>query len=183
MEPAAETFNLQQETKFMETRLVATILLKALLCTSLATGADAPVPATTASTAPTPDYHPSMSDLMTMTVQPRHIKLGLAGQYKNWPYAAYALGELRGAFTRVARTIPVYSSTDTAALNAAMVQGPISELDKAIKATDSAQFSAAYQRLTEACNACHVLQNKATVVIKVPDATMFPDQEFRPINR
>lgn len=167
----------------METRLVVTILLEALLYTGVATAADTPVPATTASTAPTPDYHPSMSDLMTMTVQPRHIKLGLAGQYKNWPYAAYALGELRGAFTRVARTIPVYSSSDTAALNAAMVQGPISDLDKAIKANDSAQFATAYQRLTEACNACHVLLNKATVVMKIPDATMFPDQEFRPVAR
>ncbi len=33
---------------------------------------------------PTPDYHPSMGDLMTMAIQPRHTKLGLAGQHKNW---------------------------------------------------------------------------------------------------
>ena len=32
-------------------------------------------------------YRPGLGDLMTMTVQPRHIKLGLAGQEKNWPYA------------------------------------------------------------------------------------------------
>lgn len=168
----------------MKNPMMAMLLLAALLCTNAAVAADAPVTlATPAAAAPTPDYLPSMSDLMTMTVQPRHIKLGLAGQYKNWPYAAYVLGELRGSFTRVAKTIPVYSSTDVAVLNASMVQGHIADLDKAIKANDSAQFATAYQRLTEACNACHVLLNKATVVIKVPDATMFPDQEFRPIAR
>ena len=31
---------------------------------------------------------------MTMTVQPRHTKLGLAGSAGNWPYAAYELHEL-----------------------------------------------------------------------------------------
>jgi hypothetical protein len=107
----------------------------------------------------------------------------LAGQYKNWPDAAYVLVELRGAFTRVARTIPIYSSTDTAVLNGSMIQPSIADLEKAIAATDEAQFAAAYQRLTEGCNACHVMLKKATVVIKVPDASMFPDQEFRPAAR
>ncbi len=169
----------------MKKHLIAIVVLNTFWFASVTTAAEAPTaPAiTAAATPPLPDYHPSMSDLMTMTVQPRHIKLGLAGQYKNWPYAAYVLGELRGAFTRVARTIPVYSSTDTAALNAAMIQAPIADLEKAIAANDDAQFAAAYQRLTEGCNACHVLLKKATVVIKVPDAGMFPDQEFRPIAR
>jgi hypothetical protein len=35
---------------------------------------------------------------MTMTVQPRHTKLGLAGREGNWPYAAYELHELQEAF-------------------------------------------------------------------------------------
>lgn len=55
-------------------------------------------------TYPKPDYHPSMGDLMTMAVQPRHIKLGLAGKYQNWIYAKYELGELRNGFTRVDHT-------------------------------------------------------------------------------
>ncbi|HSI02334.1 MAG TPA: hypothetical protein VLA02_17165, partial [Reyranella sp.] len=41
-----------------------------------------------------PSYRPGLGDLMTMTVQPRHTKLGLAGQERNWTYAAYALHEL-----------------------------------------------------------------------------------------
>ena len=36
-------------------------------------------------------YHPGLGELMTAFVQPRHIKLGLAGNARNWPYAAYEL--------------------------------------------------------------------------------------------
>ena len=43
---------------------------------------------------PPPAYRPGLGDLMTMTVQPRHIKLGLAVSEKNWSFAAYELHEL-----------------------------------------------------------------------------------------
>ena len=45
----------------------------------------------------TPAYKPGLADLMTMTVQPRHIKLALAGHTKNWVYAKYELAELGDA--------------------------------------------------------------------------------------
>ena len=48
-------------------------------------------------------YRPGLGDLMTMTVQPRHIKLALAGREGNWPYAKYELHELAEAFDRVTR--------------------------------------------------------------------------------
>jgi len=130
-----------------------------------------------------PEYHPSMGDLMTMAVQPRHTKLASAGNDGNWPYAAYELSELRNAFARIARTIPQYQSMDTAALVTAMTKGPLDELDEAIKASDKAQFVVAYARLTQACNACHQSQSHAFVVIKVPETSMFPDQDFRPASR
>ena len=51
-------------------------------------------------------YRPSFGDLMTIVIQPRHIKLGLAGQEKNWTYAAYEFRELQSAFDRVAHAVP-----------------------------------------------------------------------------
>ena len=129
---------------------------------------------------PQPDYHPSMGDLMTMAVQPRHIKLGLAGKHQNWIYAKYELGELRNAFTRVDHTIPKYQSIDVTALTAAMLRAPIEAVGHAISAKDPSQFDVAYAQLTEACNICHRNRNHAAIVIKVPDAAMFPDQEFQP---
>lgn len=131
---------------------------------------------------PAPDYHPSMGDLMTMAVQPRHIKLGLAGKERNWAYAAYEVSELRNAFARIARTIPQYQSVDTATLVTALTKAPLDELDQAIKAANAAQFAEAYARLTQACNACHQSQNHAFVVIMAPETGIFPDQDFRQIS-
>jgi hypothetical protein len=54
------------------------------------------------------EFKPAMDDLMTMLVQPRHIKLYYAGQAKNWELAGFELNELRGALARVGRTIPTY---------------------------------------------------------------------------
>ena len=137
---------------------------------------------TAASSAPaataTPDYHPSLGDLMTMAIQPRHTKLGLAGQAGNWPYAQYELSELRNAFTRVARTIPLYRNIDMAAVTSALTVEPLKAVEQAIKAQDVGQFKTAYAGLTTACNACHLSQDHAPVVIRVPSMNPYPDQNF-----
>ncbi len=130
-----------------------------------------------------PDYHPSMGDLMTMAVQPRHIKLGLAGRQQNWIYPKYELSELRNAFARVARTMPKYQSIDTVALTTAIMEAPLNSVEHAIDRNSTTLFTQAYTQLTEACNACHRNRNHAPIVIKAPDATMFPDQEFLPSKR
>jgi hypothetical protein len=130
-----------------------------------------------------PAYYPSMGDLMTMTVQPRHIKLGLAGKHENWIYAKYELSELRNALARIARAIPRYQSIDTAALITATTQAPLRSLEQAIDAKSITQFTQAYSQLTETCNACHRNRKHASVKIKVPDEAMFPDQDFPPSTR
>jgi hypothetical protein len=127
------------------------------------------------------DYHPSMGDLMTMAVQPRHIKLGLSGRQGNWPYASYELNELRNAFARIGRTIPKYQNVDTAEIMTALTKSPLDVLEQAIAMKDAAKFNAAYAQLTLACNACHQSQKHAAIVIKSPDAAMYPDQDFRPV--
>jgi hypothetical protein len=147
---------------------------------AVAQAAATATPPAAATAVPQPDYHPSMGDLMTMAVQPRHIKLGLAGKQRNWPYASYELSELRNAFARIARTIPKYQTMDTADMMTALTKAPLDALEQAIKATNRAQFDAAYAQLTQACNACHLSQKHGAVVIKVPDAATFPDQDFRP---
>jgi hypothetical protein len=126
-----------------------------------------------------PEYHPSLGDLMTMAVQPRHLKLGIAGREKNWRYAKYEVSELRNAFARVARTIPVYRNADLAALTAALTTEPLKDVEQAIAAGDAGKFKAAYAKLTSTCNACHLSQDHPMVVIQVPQASPFLDQDFR----
>ncbi len=125
-----------------------------------------------------PEYHPSLGDLMTMAVQPRHIKLGLAGRARDWPYLAYEAGELRNAFNRVARTVPSYRNSDMAGMVAANIKEPLDHLDEAIKAHDGRRFDAAYAAVTHACNSCHEGLGHAEVVIQTPQAGMYPDQDF-----
>jgi hypothetical protein len=127
-----------------------------------------------------PDYHPSLADLMTMAVQPRHIKLWYGGKARNWPYAAYEASELKNAFARVARTVPTHHSNDMATMMAANIKGPLEAVDAAIKARDPARFDAAYVQLTQACNACHQGLDRSDVVIQVPRTAMYPDQSFLP---
>ncbi|HEY4211964.1 MAG TPA: hypothetical protein VGM84_10825 [Steroidobacteraceae bacterium] len=130
-----------------------------------------------------PDYHPSLGDLMTLAVQPRHIKLGLAGEQKNWAYAAYELSELKNAFARVGRTVPVYRNVDMPGLISGMTNAPLDALDQAIKAKDAAKFATAYATLTSTCNACHVSQEHAMIVIRTPATNAYPDQDFRASGR
>jgi hypothetical protein len=162
-------------------RVVALMLILAP-CVGLTRAAAAETDAA-AQAAKQPDYHPSMGDLMTMAVQPRHIKLGLAGRQQNWTYAGYELSELRNALARIGRTIPKYKSMDTAVIAMAMTKAPLDALERAINESSATQFTAAYSQLTRACNDCHQSQSHAAVVIKVPEAGMFSDQDFRPASR
>ena len=129
--------------------------------------------------APVP-YQPSLSDMMNIGVQPRHIKLWLAGTQGNWNYATYELDELRNAFKRVARTTPVYRNLDMAKVLDTFTQEPLAALDAAIKARNLHAFRSAYETLTERCNACHLGAEHDMVVIKVPNGNAYVDQEFRP---
>jgi hypothetical protein len=126
-----------------------------------------------------PAYHPGIGDLMTMTVQPRHLKLGLSGQERNWAYAAYAQHELEEALEHVAQQVPKWRTFDIGQLMAATVKHPLEDIEAAIKAKDGQRFDAAFRQLTDACNACHKSANLGMIVIKVPDASAFPNQDFR----
>ena len=53
----------------------------------------------------------ALGDLMTAFVQPRHIKLGLAGKERNWLYAAYELDQLRETLADVAEILAKISGS------------------------------------------------------------------------
>ena len=135
------------------------------------------LPAAAAAQTPAP-YRPGLGDLMTMTVQPRHLKLGLAGQEKNWPYVVYEGHELEEAFERVVKQVPKWREFDIAQLIAATVKQPLDDLEAAAKVRDGPRFEAAYRQLTDACNACHQAVQRPFVTIQEPNESMFPDQNF-----
>jgi len=129
---------------------------------------------------PAPAYRPGLGDLMTMTVQPRHLKLGLAGQEKNWAFAAYELHELEESFERVALVWPKWKQVDIAEMIKATTTAPLEAVEQAIKDKNAARFTETYARLTETCNACHQSANVGMIVIQVPKSSPFANQDFRP---
>jgi hypothetical protein len=127
-----------------------------------------------------PPYRPSLADLMSATVQPRHAKLAFAGREKNWVFAAYELKQLSDAFDRLSVQWPQWRQQRMVELVETIVRDPLFELDFAIKNKDEAKFAEYYGHLTDACNACHQAALQTPVVIQDPKESMFPNQDFRP---
>jgi len=124
-------------------------------------------------------YTMTMGDMMNTLVQPRHSKLGLAGRDENWPLASYAVVEIRQAFDSIAKAQPKFRGLPVAELIDAAMTRPIGAVDAAIKQQDAQKFVAAYDQVTQGCNACHAAVEHSFIIIKTPDASAFPNQEFK----
>lgn len=96
------------------------------------------------------------------------------------PRAAYELDQLCETFADVAETLPKYRDLSILDLSTSTIKEPLAAFDRAIRAKDGNQFTAAYGQLTASCNACHQSYDRAVVVIQPPTVAAFPDQDFRP---
>src|SRR5436190_17945231 len=92
-------------------------------------------------------FNPQMAALMSMLIQPRHMKLGLAGKSENWPLVAYYLKELRQGFAVASRAAPRWKGLPVPELFDAAVSQPLTLIDFAIKLKYSKQFTEAYDQL------------------------------------
>jgi hypothetical protein len=122
----------------------------------------------------------TLGDMMNTLVQPRHVKLGLAGQARNWALAEYALVELRQTFAGIVKAEPHFRGLPIGELVDAAVSGPMNAVETAIREQNAKKFAASYAQLTAGCNACHQAAFHPFVVIKAPAVSAFPDQDFNP---
>ena len=174
---------------FMKTRhtmlgLLAGSIALAASAIAIATAAPAPAAPPAGGGLVILEFKPAFDDLMTMLVQPRHAKLWLAGQQRNWALAAFQLNELRGALVRIGQTIPKYRTFSVEATVGSIFQPKIQAMNAAIASQNPAQFNTAFGELTTACNVCHEGMEHPFLVIKVPDASAaaaYPNQDFRPV--
>ena len=125
------------------------------------------------------NYVPGVGDLMHLLVQPRHAKLGLAFEEKNWPLAAYAFKELQQALGTVGKVQPKWRNLTVPEMIESMTGEAMRDLDEAIQAKNAKQFAQAYEDLTSGCNSCHTALNHGFIVIKTPEASAFSNQEFK----
>ncbi len=174
----------------MQTRLVHFMLLAGLAAfagtfagvATFATRIAAQEQPNPADAAPAP-FAPNMGDMMSILIQPRHAKLALAGKAENWVLAGYVLKELQQGFGTIAKVIPRWKALPVSELVDAALKQPFATIDLAIKAGDTRQFAETFDKITAGCNACHSTADQNFVVIKTPDASVFPNQEFQPGRR
>jgi hypothetical protein len=164
----------------MDIRIARIAVLAALSLAGAAGVASAQTapPTPPASSGPVP-YVMGMGDLMNTLIQPRHAKLGLAGRAENWPLANYALSELRQTFAGIVKAVPKFRGMPVGDLVDLALTQPLNAVEAAIKQQDAQKFAAAYDQVTQGCNACHMELDHPYVVIKTPDASAFPNQEFK----
>jgi hypothetical protein len=167
----------------MTIRITRLAVLAALSFAGAAGAASAqtapPAPPANPGPAPPVPYVMGMGDLMNTLIQPRHAKLGLAGRAENWPLANYALSELRQAFAGIVKAVPKFRGMPVGDLVDLALTQPLNAVEAAIKQQDAQKFAAAYDQITQGCNACHMELDHPYVVIKTPDASAFPNQEFK----
>ena len=123
-------------------------------------------------------YLPSISDFMIATIQPRHVRLWIAARSGGWSFAAYELGNLKGAFDRLGRAHPTEHEIPLQEMISSVTAQPFVDLRKAIESKDRVAFSQAYEDLTSACNSCHQATNHGVVVIRTPTESSVSDQNF-----
>jgi cytochrome c553 len=126
-----------------------------------------------------PAYTPRLNDIMVIT-QLGHFKLWYAGAVQNWALANYELEQIRASI-RLAKTL--FPDSDKS--NMDTMRPAAEELDRAIKAKDSAGFMSAYTKLTAACDACHEATGFGFIKIRVPrlspiETSPFSDESFPP---
>ena len=126
----------------------------------------------------TMSYLPSISDFMIATIQPRHVRLWVAARSGDWSFAAYELGNLKGAFDRLGRAHPVEHEIPLQEMISSATSQPFEDMHKAIESKDRVAFSKAYGDLTSACNACHEATSHGVVVIRAPTDSSISDQDF-----
>jgi hypothetical protein len=149
------------------------------VCGALAQTPSPKIEAPTGGAAAAP-YVMTMGDMMNTLIQPRHAKLGLAGHAEDWQLAGYAVAEIRQAFAGIVKAQPRFAGMPVGELVDAAINPPLNAVDAAVKQQDPKAFATAYGQLTQGCNACHMELDHPYVVIKTPDASAFPNQDFSP---
>lgn len=123
-------------------------------------------------------YIPGLEQFMNVILI-EHNKLWFAGRARNWPLAAYELGEIKEVMSDVQDIVPVFKSLPLADMMDAVIVKEVAALEKAIEAKDAKEFAAGFDRLSAACNACHQATENGFIVIQRPTRPVFTNQDYR----
>jgi hypothetical protein len=82
----------------------------------------------------------------------------------------------------VAKARPKFRDQPVGELVENFTGAPFKAVDAALHDKDATKFADAYASLNSGCNGCHAALNQPQIVIRVPEQSSYPDQEFRPRN-
>jgi hypothetical protein len=124
-------------------------------------------------------YVPGLGEFMAAT-QVRHAKLWFAGKNANWPLAAWEVDEIREGLADATKYHATHDGIPVAEMIKTIIDPRLEKLDKAIAAKSGAQFTAAFDELSDGCNSCHAAANKPFIRIQRPTTPPFSNQDFTP---
>lgn len=124
-------------------------------------------------------YVPGLEQFMNMILI-EHNKLWFAAKARNWALAEYQLGEIKEIMGDVQDFVPTFKNLPLADMLDAVITKEIAALEKSIETKDYRGFTAGYDKLTQACNACHQSTESGFVVIRRPTQPTFTNQDYRP---
>ena len=127
-------------------------------------------------------YMPGLGEFM-QAIQNHHAKLWLAAKARNWALAEYQLSEMKEVLDEVRELVPNYKNVPVGQMVDAIATGPIAEMEKAVEEKKFSKFAATYDKLTEACNSCHMAASRGFIKIRRPARSTFDNQDFRPARR
>jgi hypothetical protein len=115
-----------------------------------------------------PDQAHAMQD-----VGAQFANLWVAEQHQHWDLANFFWGETRSHLRWAVRIIPKRKDNaghevDLAAILQATENGPLTQLQAAIKSKNKKRFVAAYKFTLEACYACHKASDKPYLRPQIP---------------
>lgn len=124
-------------------------------------------------------YVPGLEQFMNLILI-EHNKLWFAAKARNWALAEYQLGEIKEIMGDVQDFVPTFKNSPLADMLDVVITKEIAALEKSIETKDYKGFTAGYDKLTQACNACHQGTENGFVVIKRPTQPAFTNQDYRP---
>src|SRR6478735_4366112 len=122
-------------------------------------------------------YVPGLEQFMNVILM-EHNKLWFAAKARNWALAEYQLGEIKEIMGDVQDFVPIFKNLPLADMLDAVITKEIASLEKSIEGKDYKAFTAGYDKLTAACNACHQGTENGFVVIRRPTRPAFTNQDY-----
>jgi hypothetical protein len=122
-------------------------------------------------------YVPGLEQFMNVILM-EHNKLWFAAKARNWRLAEYQLGEIKEVMGDVQDLVPTFKNLPLADMLDAVITKEIAALEKSIEAKDYKTFVNGYDKLTQACNACHKGTENEFIVVQRPTRPAFTNQVY-----